>query len=162
MKTLFDWTILVLGVAVVVLVLRHPKKISKRAPTPMDTRRLSFAIVDRDQARVQPYPYLYVNADGSARELHPNERNYLETPFDRFDGGRPSIKSSYSSKNGWGEITGFLERSKLPQGTQIHPAPGEDPSKPLTVKDQIQFLRDKGWEIIENSDGTFTAKKPNR
>ena len=26
-------------------------------------------------------PYVYVNEDGTARELHPNERQYLETEF---------------------------------------------------------------------------------
>jgi hypothetical protein len=25
------------------------------------------------------YPYVYVNADGTARELHPSEQKYLET-----------------------------------------------------------------------------------
>jgi hypothetical protein len=121
---------------------------------------LSFVIVDANHAKLEPYPYINVNADGSARELHPNERNYLETPFDPFDGGRPYIKDSYSAKNGWGEIMGFLERSKLPLGTQVQPAPAEDPSKPLTREDQIQFLRDKGMEVIENSDGTFIVRKP--
>ena len=29
----------------------------------------------------RPYPYVYVLADGSARELHENERKYLETEF---------------------------------------------------------------------------------
>jgi hypothetical protein len=121
---------------------------------------LSFVIVDAYQAKVEPYPYLYVNSDGSARELHPNERNYLETPFDPFDGGRPYTKASYSARNGWGEIAGYLERSKLPRGTQIHPAPVEDPFPPLTREDQVRRLRDRGMEVIENNDGTFRIRKP--
>jgi len=129
---------------------------------PEDTLGPSYATVDGNQARVDPYPYLYVNDDGSARERHANERNYLETPFHPTDGGRPYIKSGYSEKNGWGEIQGYLERSKLPQGIQVHPAPVEDPSKPLTWEDQIRFFRDKGLEVIENSDGTWTIRKPNR
>jgi hypothetical protein len=121
---------------------------------------LSFVVVDANQAKVEPYPYVYVNADGSARELHPNERSYLETPFDPFDGGRPYTKGSYSQKDGWGDFKGFLQRSRLPPGTQVHPAPADDPSKPLTREDYVQFLRGKGMEVIENSDGTFLARKP--
>jgi len=69
---------------------------------------------------------------------------------------------SEHSKNGWGKITGFLKRSKLPEGTRIHAAPEEDPAKPLTLKDQLDDLQAKGWEVVENSDGSTTVKKPNR
>jgi len=108
----------------------------------------------------EPYLYVYVNADGSARELHPNERRYLETPFSGGDGARPYIKDSYSQKNGWGEIKGFLERSKLPTGTHIAPPPAEDPLKPIDKEEYAQFLRNKGLEVTKNNDGTFTVKKP--
>jgi hypothetical protein len=113
-------------------------------------------------AIAEPYPCIYVNADGSARELHPDNRKYLETPFSPSDGGRPYVKDSYSQKNGWGDIKGFSNRSKLPEGVHVHPGPAEDPSKLLTMADQFKFLREKGWEVIENRDGTFTVKKPNR
>lgn len=122
--------------------------------------RRQYVIVAADQAGADPYPYLYVNADGSARELHANERDYLETPFDPFDGGRPYVKDSYSQKNGWGEIAGYLRRSQLPQGTLISPAPARDPSEPVNREGQIQFLRERGMEVTENSDGTFTIRKP--
>ena len=69
------------------------------------------SVVDQDEARAEPYPYVYVEADGSARELHQSERTYLETPYDMADGARPAVKESYSQKNGWGEIRGFLKRS---------------------------------------------------
>jgi hypothetical protein len=151
------WTILILGVAAAVWVSRHSGQ--KRASSVSEH---GHAIVDRDQAGIGPYAYLYVNADGSARELHPNERNYLETPFHTGDGSRPAVKRSYSQKDGWGEIKGYLKRADLPKGTPIHPAPSEDPWKPLTRADQIQFLRGKGMEVTENSDGTFTARKTRR
>jgi len=61
-----------------------------------------------------PYPYIYVNTDGSARELRASERKYLETTFRPTDSGRPYVKSRYEQKNGWGEIRGFLLRSALP------------------------------------------------
>jgi hypothetical protein len=121
----------------------------------------SLVVVNRKQAGRDPYPYLYVSADGSARELHQNERKYLETPFQGGDGARPYAKSSYSQKDGWGEITGFLRRSKLPAGIPVGAAPEQEPRMPLTKADHIQFLRAKGMEVIENGDGSFTVKKPN-
>lgn len=119
-----------------------------------------YAMVDKDRSGPGPHPYIYVNADGSARELHQEERAYLETPFQPADGARPYIKGSYSQRNGWGEIAGFLERSRLPKETVIQAAPAENPSKPLTKSDQIQFLRDKGMVVTENPDGTFTVRNP--
>jgi len=48
---------------------------------------------------MQPYPYIYVNADGTARELHAGERAYLETEFKGGDGAMPHIKDSYEKRN---------------------------------------------------------------
>src|SRR5689334_767250 len=63
-----------------------------------------FVIVSSDEAKSEPYPYVYVNDDGSVRELHPSERIYLETSFSPFDGARPYTKDSYVMKDGWGSI----------------------------------------------------------
>jgi hypothetical protein len=154
MHSILGLAILILVLAAIIWIARRSSRITKR------DGRLFYTVVGKDQARVDPYPYLYVNADGSARELHPNERNLLETPFYPADGARPYVKSNYLQKNGWGEIAGFLERSKLPRGTQILAAPEEVPFTPLTKEDHIRFLRDKGMEVIENSDGSITARRP--
>ncbi|WLT32339.1 hypothetical protein [Geothrix sp. PMB-07] len=113
-----------------------------------------------EEALVHPYPYIYVNPDGGARELHQGERDYLETPFHPADGGRPYIKGSFSAKDGWGSLAGFLKRSKLPSEIAVQPPPAEDPSKPLSKEDQIEFLRSKGLVVTENLDGSFSARKP--
>src|SRR5215831_9133525 len=73
------------------------------------------------------YPYIYVNADGTARELSPNEWRYLESKFHPGDGAAPYVKSSYSKRDGWGDLSGYLERSKLPHGIQIRDLSTEDP-----------------------------------
>jgi hypothetical protein len=39
------------------------------------------------------YPYVFINADGSARELHAEERAYLETEFKGGDGAAPWLRS---------------------------------------------------------------------
>ena len=111
----------------------------------------------------EPYPYVYVIADGTARELHPSERQYLETEFSGGDGAMPYIKSSSSERYGWGEISGYLKRSELPAGAAIHRAPAEDPRRPLSKTEYIAWLRNKGVEVIENSDGSMTIMaKPRR
>ena len=69
------------------------------------------------------FRYIYVNHDGSARELTADEQEYLNTPFDGADGARPYIKFRYESLNPDGRIIGFLERRQLPAGIEIHPRP---------------------------------------
>jgi hypothetical protein len=111
------------------------------------------------RARPRPmrlYPYIYVNADGTARELHASERRYLETEFSGGDGAAPYIKDSYDELNGWGELKGYLNRSLLPARTPIHGAPADVPIKPMSQAEHIEWLRSKGVEVVANSDGSFT------
>ena len=108
------------------------------------------------------YPYVYVNADGSARELHESERRYLETQFKGGDGAAPYIKSSYEERNGWHELNGYLARSLLPESAAIHDAPAEDPIRPMNCEEYVAWLRNKGMEVTEKSGGSFTISKPRR
>jgi hypothetical protein len=110
-----------------------------------------------------PYPYVYVVADGTARELHPNEREYLETEFTGGDGNMPYIKDCYEERNGWGDLNGYLKREHLPAGVRVLGAPSKDPSRPRTREEEIAWLRSKGVEVVENSDGSYTMlAKPRR
>jgi hypothetical protein len=97
--------------------------------------------------RAENYSFIYVNADGTARELHPNERQYLETEFLPGDGAAPSVKDSYAERNGWGEITGYLMRSRLPPGTLIQDAPEEDPRQLMSATELVEWLRNKGVRV---------------
>jgi hypothetical protein len=145
-------SILILALAAFVWILRRRRK--GLGP------RLSQIVREGKYSSTDLYPYLHVNSDGTARELHPNERKFLETPFYPADGGRPYIKRSYAQTNGWGEIGGILERSKLPQGTSISAAPEEDPLQAYSKENQIEFLRSKGLEVVEHGDGRFTVRRP--
>lgn len=121
----------------------------------------TFVIVSQQEARQYPYPYVHVNDDGSVRELSASERSFLETPFLPGDGGRPAIKSSYDSKNGWGSIRGFCRRDKIPQHVRL-PASGishhvqSDRDSLDELLDQIKAL---GYQVLENPDGSFTISK---
>jgi hypothetical protein len=108
----------------------------------------------------EPYPYIYVNADGTARELHATERAYLETEYKLGDGAMPYVKDTYDERNGWGELSGYLKRKALPAGTAVADAPLEDPRRPLTRADFANWLRGKGVDVIEHDDGSMSISKP--
>jgi hypothetical protein len=93
----------------------------------------TFVVVSGREACQTPYPYVHVNQDGSVRELFAAERSFLETPFMPGDGGRPAIKSSYKSLNGWGNLRGFCRRDRIPAEIEIKPA--EDPAPPTEQRD---------------------------
>jgi hypothetical protein len=96
---------------------------------------------------MQPYPYVYVDADGTARELHAAERAYLETEFKGGDGAMPYVKDSYEERNGWGELKGYLGRAALPAGMPVADAPAENPMRPMSQKDLVAWLRAKGVRV---------------
>ena len=43
---------------------------------------------------------IYVNDDGSARELSEPEKKYVDTEFSPLDGARPHIKTRYEQRTG--------------------------------------------------------------
>jgi hypothetical protein len=65
--------------------------------------------------------YIYVQEDGSARELTADETEYLNTEFHPADGGRPYIKSNYAEVTPDGKISGFLRRNMLPRSSVVAP-----------------------------------------
>jgi len=59
--------------------------------------------------------FVWVEDDGSVRDLTADEHKYLNTEFHPGDGARPYVKSSYESKTPDGRIGGFLLRRRLPR-----------------------------------------------
>ena len=80
-------------------------------------------VVAEKQSKQNPYPYVYVDDDGSYCELSDEDKKYLEEKFHPADGARPYVKHRYSSLTPDGKIGGFCKRSKLPKGLN----PGEIP-----------------------------------
>lgn len=129
----------------------------------MEPKLKAFAVVSVNEAKSNPYPYVYVNEDGSVRELHASERTELETPFSPLDGGRPYVKNSYDQKNAMKSLAGFCHRSKIAKNIRVLPAPQEDPV--ITARKQqaakmIQYAKERGFNYVENADGTVTIKRP--
>ena len=86
---------------------------------------------------------VYINDDGSARELSETEKKYVDTEFSPLDGARPHIKTRYEQRNGWGNLSGFLQRKDVPVGMPINLAQSETTSQqqtPQTVADSISEL----------------------
>ena len=66
---------------------------------------------------------VYIDADGSARELSEAEKKYVDAKCSPFDGARRYIKSRYWERTACSELRGFLHRQKVPIGIPIGPAP---------------------------------------
>src|SRR6266571_3930713 len=127
-----------------------------------DSRK--FSIVPEEQSKLEPYPFVFVEDDGSVRELHAAERLYLETPFEGADGARPYVKARFDSRDGWGSIAGFCERSLVPHDLPIAAAPLVDPNPPMNAEQHIEWLKTKlktksGWTAIEQPDGTVVLRR---
>lgn len=122
-----------------------------------------FVIVSQQESQQKPYPYVHVNDDGTVRELRSDERSFLETPFLPSDGGRPAIKSSYQSKNGWGTIRGFCRRSHIPSSLTILPADTSPSHKPdrKALAGLLHQIRELGFQVTENPDGSITLSGDN-
>tara|TARA_R110001606_G_C15164356_1_gene627385 strand:+ start:148 stop:747 length:600 start_codon:yes stop_codon:yes gene_type:complete len=65
------------------------------------------------------FEYVYVEIDGTVRELDNGEIEYLKTKFEPSDGARPYIKSSYNQLTPDKKILGFLHRDKVPENIKI-------------------------------------------
>ena len=115
-----------------------------------------FSVVSAAEATRTPYPFVYVNEDGTVRELHEAERKYLEKPFSPWDGGRPYVKSAFDSRGGPGTSEGYCRRSDVPAHVPIAPAPAEDPTRPMSKTEFIAWMkeRDPHLEVTETPDGT--------
>ena len=67
----------------------------------------------------EKFEFIYVENDGTVRELDNDEIDYLQTEFEPTDGARPYIKSSYEQLTPDKKILGFLHRSKVPKEMEI-------------------------------------------
>jgi hypothetical protein len=109
------------------------------------------------------FSFVYVNQDGSVRELSPNEQIYLSTIFHGADGARPYIKANYKSSDGWDSQSGFMERRRVPKHIEIAPV---NPNYDAAVKEleedfsklMLEGERAAGDIIRVNPDGSITSK----
>jgi hypothetical protein len=112
----------------------------RRSRNPFTTR--SGTIVDPPKMAAMPNAaeaLVYVNEDGSVRELTEAEKKYVDTEFSPLDGARPYVKSRYSDRTAWG-VRGYLPRTLVPYGTSIRPAPSQSALHPQTPQAATESL----------------------
>jgi len=66
------------------------------------------------------FEFVYVEEDGSVRELSNDEMKYLETKFHPNDGARPYIKYRYKQLTPDNKICGFIRRNRVPNIIKIN------------------------------------------
>ncbi len=91
------------------------------------------------------YEFVFVNEDGTAREVSLSERLYLQTKYLGGDGDRPYIKTKYGERTPNGKISGFCYRRKLPKTVNI-----ELPSERLlsqSFRQELDRVTGMGYEI---------------
>lgn len=102
--------------------------------------------------------FVYVNQDGSVREISVGEQAYLTRRFDPFDGARPYIKSRYWSWDNWGSRSGYLKRYRVPWRITIQPVrPDYDIAIKGFKEDILGVSRAGGEIIVRNDDGSITC-----
>jgi hypothetical protein len=62
---------------------------------------------------------VWINVDGSARDLTDAEKRPVDADFSPFDGARPYIKSTYQQRNGWGELSGYLPQQQTAESVAM-------------------------------------------
>ncbi len=68
------------------------------------------------------FAYVYIEDDGSAREVTEVERRRLTAEYGEGDSRRPYIKLRYESRDAQGSRRGFLRRRQLPPDVPIREA----------------------------------------
>ena len=98
------------------------------------------------------FEFVYVENDGTVRELDNDEIEYLQTKFEPTDGARPYIKSNYDKLTPDNKINGFIKREKVPKNIKIT----NTDLRFLEIRFPISIY-DSG-KIIELSVGIYSVK----
>ena len=99
-----------------------------------------------------PSDYVYVNLDGSVRELTEDEQDYLSEEFHPLDGARPYIKQFYYQLTPDHKIHGFLRRDAVPP----HIAIGLEWEVPTTREALVRWMEAHFYRMDDYSiNGNF-------
>lgn len=98
------------------------------------------------------FEFVYVENDGTVRELDKDEINYLKTDFKPTDGNRPYIKNSFEQLTPDNKLSGFISREKVPSDIEII----ETDLRFLELRQSISIY-DSG-KIIELPVGIYSIK----
>ncbi|WP_109437025.1 hypothetical protein [Aquimarina sp. AU119] len=71
------------------------------------------------ETKKEEFEFVYVENNGTVRELDDEEIEYLQTEFQPGDGARPYIKNSYKQRTPDNKMHGFILRSNVPENIKI-------------------------------------------
>jgi len=94
---------------------------------------------------MKEFEFVYVNDDGSVRELTILEKLFLRTKYHGADGARPYIKMKYNDKNGWGSLRGFCYRKRIPKDLQIEE--NQTTISQEQIINSVKWIEKMGYEI---------------
>ncbi|MCB2408421.1 hypothetical protein [Hymenobacter lucidus] len=104
------------------------------------------------------FKYVYVEENGTVRELDAEEREYLSIEFEPGNSGRPYIKWRYGSRAGDGLLSGFIARKRLPFWISIGsqaPHSGEEQS----LKGQaVRIISEQHGNLFGTITSVHTSK----
>lgn len=104
------------------------------------------------------FKFVYMNQDGSVRELSPSEQAYISQEFSGADSGRPYIKDSHDSRDGWDSLSGFIERRKVPPRIRVLPVHPDFDARVADLGFDILDSHRAAGDIIEtNADGSVSC-----
>jgi hypothetical protein len=72
------------------------------------------------------FDYVYVDDDGSARELNAEEDEFVTTTLFPDDQAQFFIKPRYESLGPDGRLRGYLRRRQLPKNASVGPPPSDN------------------------------------
>jgi hypothetical protein len=106
---------------------------------------LLFCFFDFQIEHFPSFNFVYVENDGSVREVTLDERIYLKTGYYGADGARPYIKSKYNALDGNGRISGFCFRNMIPSDLPIrkHAIQSVRPN----ISDQLENLAAMKYKV---------------
>lgn len=100
----------------------------------------------------EEFKFVYVENNGTVRELDNEEIEYLQTEFQPGDSARPYIKSTYKQRTPDNKMFGFILRNSVPENIKI-------------IKTDLRYLEIRfpiniyeSGKAIELSVGTYSIK----
>ncbi len=71
------------------------------------------------ETKKEEFEFVYVENNGTVRELDNEEIEYLQTEFQPGDGARPYIKSTYKQRTPNNKMFGYILRDDVPDNIEI-------------------------------------------
>ncbi|MFV5684852.1 hypothetical protein ACM55I_05350 [Flavobacterium sp. GB2R13] len=71
------------------------------------------------RSKEKGFEFVYIENDGTVRELNEEEQGYLLEKFQPNDGARPFVKTRYKQLTSDGKISGFILRVRVPKKIEI-------------------------------------------